>query len=95
MKTRILASALLAGTLQTGVRAEVIPLIAPPAPETQQPLPELQKTRSCPGLQTALQANLGLETKVWSVTVLNSDGDVLGDVNGTIPRIPASNQKLV
>lgn len=95
MKTRILAFALLAGTLQTGVRAEVIPLIAPPPPETQQPLPELQKTRSCPGLQTAIQANLGLETKVWSVTVLNSDGDVLGDVNGTIARIPASNQKLI
>ena len=27
--------------------------------------------------------------------MLNSDGDILGDVNGGVPRIPASNQKLI
>lgn len=96
MKTLILPFALLAGTLQAGAMAEeVIPLISPPAPETQQPLPELQKARSCPSLQSAVQANLGAETRVWSVTVLNSDGDVLSDINGSIARIPASNQKLI
>ena len=95
MKTQIIPVLLLLGTLQEGVRAEIIPLISPPPPETQQPLPELQETRSCPSLQTAIQANLGSETRVWSVTVLNSDGDVLGDINGSVARIPASNQKLI
>ena len=96
MNTRICLFVLLAATLPAGVQAEeVIPLISPPPPETQQPLPELQKTRSCQWLQTAIQANLGSEPRVWSVTVLNSDGDVLGDINGSIARIPASNQKLI
>ena len=95
MKTPIIPFLLLLGTLQEGVRAEIIPLISPPPPETQQPLPELQEPRSCPSLQTAIQANLGSETRVWSVTVLNSDGDVLGDINGSVARIPASNQKLI
>lgn len=96
MNTRICLFVLLAATLPAGVQAEeVIPLISPPPPETQQPLPELQKARSCQWLQTAIQANLGSEPRVWSVTVLNSDGDVLGDINGSIARIPASNQKLI
>ena len=96
MNTRICLFVLLAATLPAGVQAEeVIPLISPPPPETQQPLPELQKTRSCQWLQTAIQANLGSEPRVWSVTVLNSDGDLLGDINGSIARIPASNQKLI
>ena len=96
MNTRICLFVLLAATLPAGVQAEeVIPLISPPPPETQQPLPELQKARSCQSLQAAIQANLGSEPRVWSVTVLNSDGDLLGDINGSIARIPASNQKLI
>lgn len=95
MKSLFLPIALLTGALQAGVHAEVIPLISPPLPETQQPLPELQTSRSCRSLQTAIQAHLGSEARVWSVTVLNSDGDVLGDVNGSRARIPASNQKLI
>ena len=36
MNTRICPFVLLAATLPAGVQAEVIPLISPPAPETQQ-----------------------------------------------------------
>jgi D-alanyl-D-alanine carboxypeptidase/D-alanyl-D-alanine-endopeptidase (penicillin-binding protein 4) len=75
--------------------ATPLPLIAPPPPPTDQPLPLLQQGRSCPSLESALKAHVGNEARVWSITVLNSDGDVLGDLNGSVPRIPASNQKLI
>ena len=75
--------------------AQAVPLLMPPPPQTEQPLPRLQHGRACPDLVQALRTNLGSEAGVWSVTVLNSDGDVLGDVNGSVPRIPASNQKLI
>ena len=74
---------------------QAVPLLMPPPPQTDQPLPQLQDGRACPELVQALRTNLGGEAGVWSVTVLNSDGDVLGDVNGSVPRIPASNQKLI
>ena len=74
---------------------QAVPLLMPPPPQTEQPLPQLQDGRACPELVQALRTNLGGEASVWSVTVLNSDGDVLGDVNGSVPRIPASNQKLI
>ena len=75
--------------------SQKVPWIIPPPPPIEQPLPQLQKARACPELEQALRSNLGSESRVWSVTVLNSDGDVLGDVNGSVPRIPASNQKLI
>ena len=75
--------------------SQLVPLTMPPPPPTEQPLPQLQPGRSCPALQTALRSNVGSEARVWSVTVLNSDGDVLGTINGAVPRIPASNQKLI
>ena len=74
---------------------QAVPLITPPPPQTEQPLPQLQTARACPFLEQALRSNVGGEARVWSVTVLNSDGDLLGDVNGSVPRIPASNQKLI
>jgi D-alanyl-D-alanine carboxypeptidase/D-alanyl-D-alanine-endopeptidase (penicillin-binding protein 4) len=40
-------------------------------------------------------AALGGETSVWSVTVADGSGRLLADVNGTRPRVPASNQKLL
>ena len=75
--------------------ATPLPLFGPPPPPTDQPLPLLQQGRSCPSLESALKAHVGNEARVWSITVLNSDGDVLGDLNGSVPRIPASNQKLI
>ena len=95
MKTLGFSLAMLLPLAAPRVRADVLPLIAPPPPETEQPLPTLQPGRSCPELAEAIRADVGAEARVWSVTVLNSDGDILGDVNGAVPRIPASNQKLV
>jgi D-alanyl-D-alanine carboxypeptidase/D-alanyl-D-alanine-endopeptidase (penicillin-binding protein 4) len=42
-----------------------------------------------------LLAVLAGETPVWSVTVADGSGRLLADVNGTRPRVPASNQKLL
>ena len=96
MRTAFLTSGLLLTPLAIPVAAsQLAPLTMPPPPPTEQPLPQLQPGRSCPALQTALRSNVGSEARVWSVTVLNSDGDVLGTINGAVPRIPASNQKLI
>ena len=96
MRTMFLTSGLLLTPLAMPVAArQVVPLNIPSPPPTEQPLPQLQRGRSCPALVKALRTNVGSEARVWSVTVLNSDGDVLGDVNGAVPRIPASNQKLI
>ena len=96
MRTAFLTSGLLLTPLAIPVAAsQLVPLTMPPPPPTEQPLPQLQPGRSCPALQTALRSNVGSEARVWSVTVLNSDGDVLGTINGAVPRIPASNQKLI
>jgi D-alanyl-D-alanine carboxypeptidase/D-alanyl-D-alanine-endopeptidase (penicillin-binding protein 4) len=38
---------------------------------------------------------VGGEAWAWSVTVADPSGRLLADVNGTRPRVPASNQKLV
>ena len=96
MRTVFLTSGLLLTPLAMPVAAsQLVPLTMPPPPPTEQPLPQLQPGRSCPALQTALRSNVGSEARVWSVTVLNSDGDVLGTINGAVPRIPASNQKLI
>ena len=96
MRTAFLASGLFLAPLAMPVAAsQGVPLITPPPPPSEQPLPQLQPGRTCPALDTALRTNVGGEARVWSVTVLNSDGDVLGDVNGSVPRIPASNQKLI
>ena len=96
MRTAFLTSGLFLTPLAMPVAAsQLVPLTMPPPPPTEQPLPQLQPGRSCPALQTALRSNVGSEARVWSVTVLNSDGDVLGTINGAVPRIPASNQKLI
>lgn len=86
-------------------------LLAPPPPLLAEPLPQpgraglpaptnplgppLQAQVSCPPLQQALQRLIGAESPVWSVTVTEPGGRLLADINGTTPRIPASNQKLL
>ena len=57
--------------------------------------PILQSQVSCPSLQQRLLAVLAGETSVWSVTVADGSGRLMADVNGTRPRVPASNQKLL
>jgi serine-type D-Ala-D-Ala carboxypeptidase/endopeptidase (penicillin-binding protein 4) len=58
-------------------------------------LPVLQGQVSCPALQQRLAAVVGPEAAVWSVSVADGSGRLLADINGTRPRIPASNQKLI
>ena len=71
-------------------------LLTPPPPPSDQPLPDLQQRgRSCVALQQALNHLIAPDARAWSVSVVNSNGDLLGDVNGAMARIPASNQKLI
>lgn len=58
-------------------------------------LPQLQTQVSCPALQQRLLATVGAEASVWSISIADNQGRLLADLNGTRPRIPASNQKLV
>lgn len=92
------------------VRGQTLPALPAPPPPLQpqtQPepggvqlpadpgVPRLQAQVSCPPLQQALQRLIGAESPVWSVTVTEPGGRLLADINGTTPRIPASNQKLL
>ncbi|MEB3233969.1 MAG: D-alanyl-D-alanine carboxypeptidase/D-alanyl-D-alanine-endopeptidase [Cyanobacteriota bacterium] len=72
-----------------------IPLASLPAAPPPVGLPQLQQQLSCPVLQQRLLAAVGAESRVWSITVADAAGRLLADVNGTVPRIPASNQKLI
>ena len=58
-------------------------------------LPQLQSLVTCPALQQRIEAVVGGEAPVWSVSVADGSGRLLADINGTRPRIPASNQKLI
>ncbi len=75
------------------VRAQT--LLSPPPPVQQQGLPTLQLGRTCPELQTAIRSAVGGQASAWSISVLDARGQLLADVNGATPRIPASNQKLI
>jgi D-alanyl-D-alanine carboxypeptidase/D-alanyl-D-alanine-endopeptidase (penicillin-binding protein 4) len=66
----------------------------PPLPEAVAN-PVLQSQISCPALQQRVAAVIGAEAEVWSVSVADSRGRLLADVNGTRSRTPASNQKLI
>ncbi|QEY31718.1 D-alanyl-D-alanine carboxypeptidase [Synechococcus sp. RSCCF101] len=106
---RLTLAALVGGLLGTpAARAEAdgwsvpprpVPAAAPasePAAVPQAPigLPRLHGGRACPALDSRLRAVLGGEQSRWSVTVADGTGLVLADINGTVPRVPASNQKL-
>ena len=71
------------------------PLLAPPPVVQRQGQAMLSGGALCPALQTALESAVGTEERLWSVSVVDQRGQLLADLNGGIPRIPASNQKLV
>ena len=71
------------------------PLLAPPPVVQRQGQALLSGGALCPALQTALEAAVGPEERVWSVSILDQRGQLLADLNGGVPRVPASNQKLV
>ena len=73
----------------------LVPLASLPAPPPPLGLPLLQQQISCPGLQKRLLSALGAELPVWSITVADSQGRLLADLNGQRSRLPASNQKLI
>ena len=98
MTPALLFTLLLSGVPTLAVAATPIPQIAAsslPAAPPPVGLPLLQSQVSCPALQQRLRAALGGEQEVWSVTVADGAGRLLADVNGTRPRVPASNQKLI
>ena len=96
---RFLAALLLpaATLLPTAVIAEQGPATLATMPAAPPPigLPQLQSQLSCPALQQRLLATVGGQTSLWSITIADSQGRLLADLNGSRPRIPASNQKLV
>jgi D-alanyl-D-alanine carboxypeptidase/D-alanyl-D-alanine-endopeptidase (penicillin-binding protein 4) len=72
------------------IAASSLPATPPPVG-----LPLLQGQVSCPALQQRIQAAVGGEAAVWSITVTDGSGRLLADINGKRPRVPASNQKLI
>jgi D-alanyl-D-alanine carboxypeptidase/D-alanyl-D-alanine-endopeptidase (penicillin-binding protein 4) len=80
-------------SLQSGQR--LVPVMPLPPLTPALGVPRLGSEPSCPALQQRLAANLAGEREVWSVTIADASGRLLADVNGTRPRLPASNQKLV
>ena len=109
--SRLLALALLPASLiplvAQAAPAQQTPAIPAPSPLAAAPLaslpplppplglPRLQAEVSCPALQQRLLATVGGEASVWSISIADPQGRLLADLNGTRPRIPASNQKLV
>ena len=101
-KRLLLAAAALPLSLSLPLQAlelgpEVPTVAASSLPATPPPvgLPQLQQQVSCPALQQRVRAAVGAEEAVWSVSVADANGRLLADINGTRPRIPASNQKLI
>ena len=70
-------------------------VLAPPPPASNQALPLLRPGLSCVPLQRAINNDIGASAAAWSVSVVDPSGALLADVNGGIPRVPASNQKLI
>ena len=82
--------------LAEGVEPTVsVPLLSPPPPASNRALPTLQLGRVCAPLQASLLRSLGRSKAAWSVSVVDPSGALIGDVNGGLPRVPASNQKLI
>ncbi|WP_216903032.1 D-alanyl-D-alanine carboxypeptidase/D-alanyl-D-alanine-endopeptidase [Synechococcus sp. CCY 9618] len=95
------------GVLETAGWARSSPALASPRPGRSLPvaslpvapppigMPRLASEVSCPALQRQVAQVLGGEQARWSVSVGDGSGRLLADINGRLPRVPASNQKLV
>ena len=79
-----------ANTPQASLPVVRLPELPPPTG-----VPLLQAQVSCPSLQQRVLQALRGESSAWSVTVADGSGRLLADVNGSRPRVPASNQKLI
>ncbi|ABX08810.1 D-alanyl-D-alanine carboxypeptidase [Prochlorococcus marinus] len=49
----------------------------------------------CSTLQDSIKGEVINNINHWSITVLDENGTIISDINGNVPRIPASNQKLI
>lgn len=89
--------ALIGAALQPAALAQIPSIAASSLPPAPPPvgLPLLQAQVSCPALQQRVRTVVGGEASVWSVSIADGRGRLLADLNGTRPRIPASNQKLI
>tara|TARA_B100001175_G_scaffold309290_1_gene310772 strand:- start:7522 stop:8835 length:1314 start_codon:yes stop_codon:yes gene_type:complete len=86
--------ALISVVSSPAVRAADV-LLQPPPPVRRQGLPGRLQRPLCPELQRTIRAAVGGSTAPWSISVLDDRGQLLADLNGWLPRIPASNQKLI
>ena len=77
------------------VKGVAAPLLAPPPVDQRQGQALIGRGALCPALQSAVKTAVGGQSRAWSISVLDDRGQLLADVNGGLPRIPASNQKLV
>ena len=50
--------------------------------------------RICSDLQNRLENSINTQSREWSITVLDENRNIISDINGYAPRIPASNAKL-
>lgn len=83
------------GPALTDLQLQPAPMATLPAAPPPVGLPLLQTQASCPALQQRVQAIVAGEAAVWSISVADGQGRLLADLNGTRPRVPASNQKLL
>ena len=79
----------------SSVKGVAAPLLAPPPVDQRQGQALIGRGALCPALQSAVKTAVGGQSRAWSISVLDDRGQLLADVNGGLPRIPASNQKLV
>lgn len=70
-------------------------MLTPPPPASNVGLPSLQMGAVCAPLQASLVRSLGASKAAWSISIVDPSGALIGDVNGALPRVPASNQKLI
>ena len=67
-----------------------------PPPPALAPLGRIDlRPAICAPLQTAVQQAVAPEPQLWSISVVDARGRLLADHNGAVPRVPASNQKLI
>ena len=88
-------TALVLLTSLSSAKGVAAPLLAPPPVDQRQGQALIGQGALCPALQSAVESAVGGQSRSWSVSVLDERGQLLADVNGGLPRIPASNQKLV
>ncbi len=55
----------------------------------------LIKSQNCPDLENAIRRIIGQNISSWSVSYITNGGKEIVSINSNIPRIPASNQKLI